>query len=516
MADNVASPAPASRASRAFAWTALLLAAAVLRITPLTQSLWYDEVWRTRLVLSGARGLNVLLHDVHNPLYNAFMWVWIRLVGDSELAIRTPSLIAGLLAAFIVKQWGTRAISPRAGNLAAAWLLLSPVHVWYSAEAKNSMFILLFGLLGAFTLDEAARRRTPAAVACAALALAAAVWTDFQTLLVLVPFALATLRLLMRRPRVDCGHWPASREPSALRRAAPVLVAVGGAAVLAAPLLLYKSHQLDQLPRDYLRYFHAYRVLTMLVVFFPTGSAIRTSIVGEATQTLLGLVLLGPIFAAGIRQLWRGASGRAILLTVMLPLICMWFLSDILVWSGSRVRLYQERNLICVLPFLALLLGAGAAACPRPWRRAAPAIILILAGVSSALIYTWRRHDTTVMSPAPDWRALASTVRAAAPADPPPLVFSRTPLLPLEYYLPAAEFLELPREGDAAETVRQVLATNAYRDVTLVVNPNWWPLSEDELRRAGLPPAVLHFRSLHVWRFPPQSAAPASQQLPAR
>src|SRR5262245_29050627 len=117
---------------------AALVVSLAARISGLTESLWYDEALRTRQSLSGDRLMRLLLHDVHNPLYNAFMAGWIRVFGDSEVSIRLPSLLAAYGAALILWWWSRLRFGRCVADLALVWTVLSPVHWWYSTEAKNN------------------------------------------------------------------------------------------------------------------------------------------------------------------------------------------------------------------------------------------------------------------------------------------------------------------------------------------------------------------------------------------
>src|SRR3954468_15698820 len=55
-------------------WSLLLGLSLALRVPGLFESLWFDEVYRTFVVLRDDIMKDLLLHDVHNPLYNAFMY----------------------------------------------------------------------------------------------------------------------------------------------------------------------------------------------------------------------------------------------------------------------------------------------------------------------------------------------------------------------------------------------------------------------------------------------------------
>src|SRR5689334_8500684 len=91
---NLALTAQPSRlSSRSFAICVTALALA-LRVSRLDESLWYDEIWATRVKVGTLWDLLVAsLNDVHPPGYPLFMFLWTAVVGDSELAVRAIPLI---------------------------------------------------------------------------------------------------------------------------------------------------------------------------------------------------------------------------------------------------------------------------------------------------------------------------------------------------------------------------------------------------------------------------------------
>ena len=80
------------------AFSGILFLALLLRLPNLAESLWLDELWSIRIILDNTDPLRTLLRDIHPPLYSIFMFSWIRLFGDSELSIRLPSLVFGLVS----------------------------------------------------------------------------------------------------------------------------------------------------------------------------------------------------------------------------------------------------------------------------------------------------------------------------------------------------------------------------------------------------------------------------------
>ncbi|MBL8058800.1 MAG: glycosyltransferase family 39 protein, partial [Anaerolineales bacterium] len=66
------------------------------------------------------------------PLQFLFLKGWLALAGESEFALRWPSVLAGLLGVAVVVPAGRALAGRRAARLAALWLALSPFLIWYS------------------------------------------------------------------------------------------------------------------------------------------------------------------------------------------------------------------------------------------------------------------------------------------------------------------------------------------------------------------------------------------------
>ena len=134
--------APSKRLAAALL-AAVVLLAAVLRFGGITaQSLWWDEVvtWQ-QARLSWAEMLAATAADNYPPLYNILAMAAMRLLGETELALRLPSAMLGTLNVLAIFWVGRLAAGRPAGLLAALLLAGSPYHIWYSDEAR--MYALL-------------------------------------------------------------------------------------------------------------------------------------------------------------------------------------------------------------------------------------------------------------------------------------------------------------------------------------------------------------------------------------
>lgn len=141
---------------------ALTALAAALRLPTLgSQSLWLDEVLTGNL----ARGtLGDLFHTVaqqeaNPPLFYLAEWLWTRVAGTSELALRLPSALCGIALVPVAWGIGRRLAGERAAIALAALVAVHPLLVYYSQEARGYAAVALACALGfMWFLDGAAWR----------------------------------------------------------------------------------------------------------------------------------------------------------------------------------------------------------------------------------------------------------------------------------------------------------------------------------------------------------------------
>jgi mannosyltransferase len=105
------------------------------------ESLWFDEAhtyWTVRS--SPADIVKSVANDVHAPLYFLFLHYWVRILGDSDGAMRLFSAMFGILAIPVVFQIGKLLFNDRFGLMAALFLSVSGFHIQYSQEARPYSF----------------------------------------------------------------------------------------------------------------------------------------------------------------------------------------------------------------------------------------------------------------------------------------------------------------------------------------------------------------------------------------
>ena len=126
----------------------LVALAAVVAADHLTaKSLWLDETVsadHSRLGLIGIVKV-VSVNDPNMGLYYALLYVWVRIFGYGEAAIRSLSVLAGLVAVVGMVALGRRLFGSAAGLIAGLLLALAPLYVNYEQTARS--YALLVALL---------------------------------------------------------------------------------------------------------------------------------------------------------------------------------------------------------------------------------------------------------------------------------------------------------------------------------------------------------------------------------
>src|SRR5450759_1353360 len=125
-----------------------LLAGFALRVYRLGDAnVWWDEGYSVYLARKGLLELAVeTLGDVHPPIHYWILHFWIRLVGETEFAVRYSSLLFGILGIALVYWLGRRLFGSRQGRgvgLMAAFLLaFARFHVEWSQQIRMYTLVM--------------------------------------------------------------------------------------------------------------------------------------------------------------------------------------------------------------------------------------------------------------------------------------------------------------------------------------------------------------------------------------
>lgn len=124
-----------------FVWIILVISL-VMRLIAVNQSLWLDEAIGALAVRDFSYSeiiTNFLRFDNHPPLYYLDLKSWTSVFGYSEMSLRMPSVIYGVLTVYLVFLIA-KIISKGKSNLfpilSALLLATSQFHIYYSQEAR--------------------------------------------------------------------------------------------------------------------------------------------------------------------------------------------------------------------------------------------------------------------------------------------------------------------------------------------------------------------------------------------
>ncbi len=139
----------------------ILLVGAFLRLTALNrQSLWFDEA---DVVIRAQQPLREVMRTFiapgeNGPIYNLMLALWIQVAGISEIAVRLPSAVFGVLALPLIYLLARRIAGSTPALIATGLLAMSPYHIWYSQEAKMYTMVVALALASTWALVMALER----------------------------------------------------------------------------------------------------------------------------------------------------------------------------------------------------------------------------------------------------------------------------------------------------------------------------------------------------------------------
>jgi mannosyltransferase len=391
---------------------ALSALAAILRFWGIGhQGFWFDEANTAQLVhFSPGKMLGLIPQSESTPpLYYCVAWVWVRIFGFGEAALRSLSALAGVAVVPVMYGAGTKLISRRAGAVAAALAACNPLLIWYSQEARAYSLLVLLSCLAllafAYALEAPSARRVAAWVLCCALALG----THYYTILVIAPEALWLLVVHRRQRPVQVGVGMVGLVGLALVPLALSQSATGRANWIATAAL---GRRLSQVAPQFLTGFQ----LPAQSVLAPLAGVLAA----------LGLVLM--LWLEDERSRRRALGVAALALAGLL-------LNLALIAGGIDDLI--TRNLLALWPPAALAVSAGLGGTRARLLGHAATIGLCAVGVFSAVAVKHVRNYQR-----PDWRGVGRLL--SAPQSPGPraiLVQHYRDLLPMSVYLPGLRFV---------------------------------------------------------------------------
>ena len=181
----------------------VLLLAAGLRFHAIgAQSLWNDE--GNSFVQAGRSLVEIAEHaarDIHPPGYYWLLAGWKSLTGDSELALRLLSALAGILSVAMALALGRRLYGAWAGLIAGLFVALNTFSIYYAQEARMYALLALLGAAGMWALVGLVLKPRGRWAVALGLINAAGLYTQYAYPLLIAAQGLLVLIALVQRRR---------------------------------------------------------------------------------------------------------------------------------------------------------------------------------------------------------------------------------------------------------------------------------------------------------------------------
>lgn len=467
----------------------VLALGAILRLAGLgTESFWFDEaysVWVSRHDLGWQFSLST--QRIFPLLYYVLLHFWLRL-GSSEVAVRALSALVGIGSIAALYALARDLFDPRTALLSALFLAVSPLHLWFSQEARMYILVAALGICSAhclllalrtYTDGNAPRRQGRWLWAGYIVSTVLAVNAHYFALF-LIPFHNLFVLYVLLRKRAD---------KSLLRQWVVCQVVVGllclvGLAGVFSDESRYWWGLLDALhgapgPGDLLRlFFH-----------FSLGTTVESSVL-----VWPGLAAFGVCAAWALLRYQNGRLRLRIddgllftLLYLLVPLVTVFVYSQI---RSSWVLRY----LFPFLPPYCILLARGLLNLPSRLTRVALAVALLL-------LTLWPLANTYRLQQKEDWRAAALLISSQEQPGDVLLTVDEDIWLPFEHYYEGSLYYQgISRSVTDPDLLQARVgqAASTYRRVWLLLSHTNNVLLKDVLLRFPGSRMVLERRFLNV------------------
>jgi mannosyltransferase len=364
---------------------AILLLALLLRLLYLgANSFDEDEIFSVIFArVSLPSFLWTVTHrEANMVLYYTILRFWINL-GQSELAIRSFSVILALATVPVLYLMGTRAFGRRdVGSLGALLLAINGFHIEYSQQARSyALLLFLVTLSSLFFLQsvrQGSRRNWIRYIVTSTLA----IYAHLFAVLVLVAHWVFLLFLPRR-----LAPW---------RRLVPSTAAIAFLALPKFLVLFGDTGELSWVPRTTAR--SVYNLFACLA-----GKPDNISLLGYGPALLLfvySIPVAISILALAKSRAWSMDHAE----TWHLAFFLTWLLVPILVVLAISLRkpvFYIRFLIICLPPFI-LLASHGFSRLRRAWL--VVALLCVIAGLTAPGLLVHYKH------PDQDWRGIAQYV----------------------------------------------------------------------------------------------------------
>ena len=144
----------------------LLLALVIRLFGIISRPIWYDESFSILFsekgpaaMIAGTLPATGAAAEEHPLAYYTMLWLWMKVFGESLVAVRILSIVAGLGTVCAIYLLTRELFDVKTAQVAGLFMALSPFQVHYSQEIRMYVFLALWLTLATYAYWRAARSR---------------------------------------------------------------------------------------------------------------------------------------------------------------------------------------------------------------------------------------------------------------------------------------------------------------------------------------------------------------------
>ncbi len=293
-------------------------------------NLWYDEAISAS-VIQEAVSLRKF-YGFNPPLYYFLLRFWYLLLGNSEMALRSFSVLCSLITIIITYKIAILFFDVKTGILSAFLLSVSPLHVYYAREIRTYSLLLMFAVLSIYYFLKLNYKESTGNWLICLLFTAAAAYTHFSGFFLI---AVYTAYIVFSHKETIIKLYR--------RILSPLILLVVFYPILYNLLVIYRNETRARF--DYWIPALSLRGFVYLFSIFNLGYHVTRE------MYFISFLLIMPVFISGIWKLRKQKKNRFILYWIFIPIITLALIS-LTIFRG-----FVYRNLIIMLPAYYMLIA---------------------------------------------------------------------------------------------------------------------------------------------------------------
>jgi uncharacterized membrane protein len=314
----------------------ITILAAVLRLYHLdANSLWIDEigqVWHARQGFSQAL-YAAKVHVAAMPLDYIITYL-VSMLGKSDFVVRLPAAVFGICSVLLTYWMGKRLFDPAVGLCAAFLLAISPMHIFYSQEARFYSLFTCLSIIMVLLFEYARQWQSLGGWIIFAFAALAASYSHYYAFMVMGVLTLYSLTVWVLKKK-DPLQSPLNR-----RTVFMILLCFLGVLAATSPWLIYSGME----STSNSKFIFTWPDIAKVVSYPVIGPWPPSQFLGMWIFPALALI---------------GSFGKKNLSWLLMGLLVILPTTAVLLLDNFFSYFFAPRQLLFIVPFYLLLVASG-------------------------------------------------------------------------------------------------------------------------------------------------------------